>query len=74
MELVLVIQPAIHGRQFTIHLERCILPLEIFGVKTAVLLRIGANIFATLYTVMFNHIFNNVFAFIKNRKENLITE
>ena len=46
----------------------------IFGVKTAVLLRIGANIFATLYTVMFNHVFNNVFAFIKNRKENLITE
>ena len=27
-ELVLVIQPAIHGRQFTIHLERCILHRE----------------------------------------------
>ena len=46
----------------------------IFGVKTAVLLRIGANIFASLYTVLFDHVFNNVFAFIKNRKENLITE
>ena len=41
----------------------------IFGVKTAVLLRIGANIFASLYTVLFDHVFNNVFAFI-----NLITE
>ena len=46
----------------------------IFGVKTAVLLRICANIFASLYTVLFDHVFNNVFSYIKNRKENLITE